>query len=204
MDRGQSVLSAGSPDHGKNRPMSETRFQINPELALLITGGTSLALLAGAHAFERIGGLAPCPLCLDQREAHWMALAVSIIAFSACRWMKAARVTAAALGVLGLIYLFSTVLAAYHAGVEWKFWPGPPSCSGAGGSAISDPTDLLTQLDTAPIVSCTDAAWRFLGISMAGYNAVISLALVAVTAMAGFRLAGMIREAAIAQSASRT
>src|SRR5216683_1296045 len=90
-------------------------------------------------------------------------------------------VVAAGLGVIALAMLLNSGLALFHAGVEWKWWPGPQECSGpltdltAGG-------DLLSSLTNLTIVRCDEAAWRFLGLSLAGYNVLISLALAAVAA----------------------
>jgi len=152
--------------------------------ALLIAALSSASLLAGAHLFESVGGLAPCPLCLDQREAHWTGLALSVagvFAGAALKWRRAAIATA---GACALVYLFSAGLALYHSGVEFHFWPGPATCSGGGpvdldGGSLAD---ILAEKPTGP--SCTEAAWRFLGVSMAGYNMLISAGLFAICAVA--------------------
>ncbi len=152
--------------------------------ALAVSALASAALLAGAHAFERIGGLAPCALCLDQREAHWAGLGVALAGLALGLVFKARRVAAAAAGACALVYLVSAALAFYHTGVEHKFWPGPATCSG-NGPAIVDPADLGAVLDgAAPVVSCTDAAWTLFGVSMAGYNLIVSAALFALCAIA--------------------
>jgi disulfide bond formation protein DsbB len=86
---------------------------------------------------------------------------------------------ASGLAILGLAALCGAALGAYHAGIEWGFWAGPSDCTGSlwdlksGGS-------ILDQLDSIHVVPCDKAAWRFLGISLAGYNTLISLL------MAGF------------------
>ncbi|GGC98443.1 disulfide bond formation protein B [Aquisalinus flavus] len=176
---------------------------LTPYGAAGVAATGSLLLLAGAHAFERFGKLAPCMLCLDQREAHWTALAAALITLAIWRFFKASRAVAASLGVTALIYAFSAVLAAYHAGVEWKFWPGPATCS--GGAMINSPEELFAQLESgAPMVSCSDAAWRFLGISMAGYNALFSLALAGLTAWATVRMVRALRDERFALTPSAT
>lgn len=151
--------------------------------ALAIAALTSAALLAGAHAFERFGGLAPCALCLDQREAHWTGLAAALVglAFSlALNWRRAA---AAVVGACALIYLVSAGLAFYHTGVEHKFWPGPATCS--GGAVTIDGGSLVDVLEKgAPAVSCSDAPWTLFGVSMAGYNLLISAGLLALCLVA--------------------
>jgi disulfide bond formation protein DsbB len=77
--------------------------------------------------------------------------------------------------------LWNTGLSVYHAGIEWKFWPGPQDCSGPI-NAIGSTGNLLNQLQRISLVRCDEAAWRFLGISMAGYDVLVSLALAAVAA----------------------
>ncbi len=154
------------------------------ERALSASFAASAALLAGAHLFEEIGGLAPCILCLDQREAHWTALAVAAAGLVAARIFKSKIGAAAAVGAAALVYAFSAGLAFYHTGVEYKFWPGPAICAAQSGPVNLD--DIAAGLGgavTAP--SCEDAPWRdFFGVSMAGYNMLISAGLFALTLFA--------------------
>lgn len=147
--------------------------------ALMIAALSSASLLIGAHLFEHVGGLAPCALCLDQREAQWTGLTLSIagvIAGAALKWRRAAIATA---GACALVYLFSAGLAFYHAGVENHFWPGPATCSGGGPVDLGDGSlaDVLSEKPAGP--SCSEASWRFLGVSMAGYNLLASAGLFA-------------------------
>jgi disulfide bond formation protein DsbB len=154
-----------------------------PQNTLVACALASGTLLIGAHLFEHVGGMAPCLLCLDQREAHWAALTLALIAVPFILWRRSEhRVSAAVLGALVLIYGFSTILASYHAGVEWKFWPGPATCAASAANVDMDllrSGSLLGSLnepgrDGPP---CNEAAWRLFGISMAGYNAVWSFLL---------------------------
>jgi disulfide bond formation protein DsbB len=138
----------------------------------------ALLVLGVAHGFESFGGLAPCHLCLQQREVYWVAVAVGLMGWAAGRFVKGKQVIAIASALLCLIFLYEAGLAAYHAGVEWKLWQGPQTCSGAstgraniaaiqgllGGAAISGPR-------------CDVAAWRFAGLSMAGWNVLVALVL---------------------------
>ncbi|MCQ8184324.1 disulfide bond formation protein B [Parvularcula maris] len=171
-----------------------------PQNALVICAVGSGALLAGAHLFEHVGGMAPCLLCLDQREAHWAALALSLIAVPFILWRKNEfRVSAAALGALVLIYAFSAILASYHAGVEWKFWPGPDTCAASPENVDLDllrDGALFENLDgpSSDGPPCNEAAWRLLGVSMAGYNALISLALTLLAGMSCARAARELRD----------
>lgn len=159
---------------------------LRPALAVGACMAVSAVLLAGAHLFERVGNMPPCLLCLDQREVHWAALALGAATLGLSRLVPHPdRIFAAVLGAMTLVYLFSGGLAGYHAGVEWGFWPGPQGCAVNGDMALAaarnaslNAEDILSNLsEKAPGPSCTDAAWRMMGISMAGYNTLISFAL---------------------------
>ncbi len=142
--------------------------QLTPRRAALVIFLVALATIAGAWIFEAYG-YAPCPLCLKQRWAYYVAIPVAlVIALMAGEGVPYVR---RGLILLGLIWIGSAIFGAYHAGVEWKFWPGPTSCSGGLGDG-----GLLPDL-TKTVVSCEDAALRILGLSLAGWNAVISAVL---------------------------
>ena len=124
-------------------------------------------------------GLQPCPLCLEQRIAYYVAIPLAlVVAFAAARGAAPALVTAG-LVLIALAMLVNAGLGVYHAGVEWKFWPGPTDCSGPVTN-LGRASDLMRQLRNVTIVRCDEAAWRFLGLSLAGYNVLISLALAAI------------------------
>ncbi len=139
-------------------------------LAALAAAG----MLGVAHAFETFGHYPPCELCYSQRDAHWAALWVSLAGLMVGRFRPAAARWVCV--VVGLVFVVSTGLASYHAGVEWKWWPGPSTCTGAHIKAVTaaDMAALLGPTKTH-IVRCDEAAWRMFGISMAGYNALASL-----------------------------
>jgi disulfide bond formation protein DsbB len=150
-------------------------------------GGITLFLAAGviltALGFQYIGGYAPCPLCLMQRYAYYASIPLLFVAMALVSEMP--RLAAFIFFAVALAFLANTGLAGYHAGVEWKFWPGPETC----GTAQALPTsaaDLLSGLDKTHVVRCDEAAWTFAGLSMAGWNAVISLALFATALKAAF------------------
>jgi len=167
-------------------PMSLLRH-LTLERALLLAFGVSAALLAGAHAFE-LAGYPPCDLCLEQREVHWLAGGVAIAGFVAAAALKQRAVALAGLGVVGLIYIGSVWLAGYHAGVEYGFWQGPAGCSGFAGDGEGDMADVLAAISNPNQgVACDEAPWTLIGISMAGYNALISLGLAAVTLFTAIR-----------------
>jgi disulfide bond formation protein DsbB len=152
-------------------------------LAAFVVSATMLAI---AHAFETFGHLAPCHLCLKQREVYWVALAVSGAAslLLATPWRGPIRRAAGVL--LALVFAYGVYLAAWHAGAEWKWWPAPPTCSGGGQVSLKDLGALLRG-GPAHAPACDQAAWVFLGLSMAGWNFLISLVLVAMSALSAIR-----------------
>lgn len=144
-------------------------------------------ILAIAHGFQTFGGYQPCTLCLRQRDVYWTALAFSAVAMVAVRLPGGPRLRQASCWILALIFLTGCAIAVYHAGAEWKFWPGPTTCSGAGrGVSAAALADLLNGARIRP-PSCDEAPWRFLGISMAGWNALISLKLTILSGLAALR-----------------
>jgi disulfide bond formation protein DsbB len=160
------------------RSLSKSLFDHWP----LAAACASAAMLAGAHAFETFGHLAPCHLCFYQRDAYWAALSVGVVGF-ALGYMRFAWARRAADALLLLIFLVGAGVAAYHAGVEWKWWPGPASCTGGGHVSAHDLAAFMsgTRLN---IPQCDQAPWVLFGLSMAGYNALISLGLTVLSAFA--------------------
>src|SRR5579875_994782 len=96
---------------------------------LLYGAGFALLMLAIAHGFETFGHLPPCELCLHQREGYWAALTVGAGGYGLARWRP--RIGRGLLVLLAAVFFLEFVLAAYHAGVEWKWWPGPTACTGS-------------------------------------------------------------------------
>lgn len=147
------------------------------------------AMLATAHAFETFGGYAPCTLCLRQREVYWTILGLGAVFMVLVRLPGGPRWREATCWVLGLAFLVGCGLAVYHAGAEWKFWPGPQACaSAAGGLDLSNLSAALDEKIRPP--ACDEAPWVFAGLSMAGWNAVISLGLAGLSAVAAIREGG--------------
>jgi disulfide bond formation protein DsbB len=137
----------------------------------VLVAGFSAAMLAGAYAFQYLGGLAPCALCWDQRYAHMAALALGLAAAALARQAVGRLVLAAALAAL----VAGAGIAVFHAGVEQHWWQGLASCSGAVAGAASV-EDLMAQIEAAPVVRCDEIPWSFAGLSMAAWNALLSLA----------------------------
>lgn len=149
---------------------------------------SSALMLAIAHGFEKIGGLAPCLLCLKQREVYWVALTVALIGMIVVRTKFGATWKRWFNLALGVIFLVGVGIAVYHAGAEWKWWPGPAQCA-AGGARVtaSSMADLMSGKDSIKPPSCDTAVWVFLGLSMAGWNALISLKLAILSFIAARR-----------------
>jgi disulfide bond formation protein DsbB len=146
----------------------------------------SAAMLAIAHAFETFGHMAPCELCLKQRVFYWVAGGVALGAMIVLRLPGSPHVRRLSCWILALIFLTGAGIAMYHAGVEWKFWPGPQTCTGSGTVDVGQLKDLLAG-KLHNIVRCDQPAWVFLGLSMAGWNAVASLILAALSVAAARR-----------------
>ena len=145
--------------------------------ALAITA-IAAATLAGAWFFELVLDIRPCPLCLEQRYAYYLAVPLGLaLAFAASR-RAPQPVLLAGFAVLLLAALANAWLGGYHAGVEWQFWQGPTDCSGPVVN-LGSAGNLLERLDTEKVIRCDEVQWRFLGLSLAGYNVLISLAMAA-------------------------
>jgi len=152
----------------------------DPALAAAsIIAGVGLLTICGFFFFEYVLGYPPCPLCLDQRNAFYVSVPLAALLCLGASHGASRKVMIAGFAVITAVMLWNTGLSAYHAGVEWKFWPGPNDCSGPI-NGFGSAGNLLKQLENIRIVRCDEAAWRFLGISLAGYDALISLFLAAV------------------------
>jgi len=138
----------------------------------------------GAWFFQYGLGLKPCPLCLEQRYPYYLAIPLGVLVILGESVGSKRKVLLAALFVIIVGMLWNAGLGVYHSGVEWKLWAGPRDCSGPI-SSFGNAGSLIEQMQNTSLVRCDEAAWRFLGLSLAGYNAVISLALAAVALWGG-------------------
>ena len=138
-----------------------TGFAKARAFALIIPG----ALMAGALGSQYLGGLAPCEMCLWQRWPHYAAIGIAALAFvlpqRALVWLAA------------LAILISGGIGIFHAGVEYHWWEGLTQCSQVPGSGGSG--NILADIMKTPLVRCDQAQWSLFGISLAGYNAIISI-----------------------------
>ncbi len=144
-----------------------------PRLPLLAILAVSAAMLSAAYAFQYLGGLAPCTLCIYQRVPYAITIALTVLAVPFAP-VLGPRMVALGVAVCGLAFAAGAAVAGFHVGVEQGWWEGLSSC----GSHI-DPNqsfeDFKAQLLAAPTVRCTDIAWSMFGISMAGYNFLASV-----------------------------
>src|SRR6266550_6827379 len=159
---------------------SHARHDANPALtAALAIAVIAAATLAGAWFFQLVLDIRPCPLCLEQRYAYYLAMPLGALTALAAARDAPRAVLYAGLAILAAAGLASAGLGAYHAGVEWGFWKGPTDCTGPVGN-LGSAGNLLERLDTVRIIRCDEAQWRFLGLSLAGYNFLISLLMAAI------------------------
>lgn len=151
--------------------------------------GLAIAVLSalgvgGALAIEHIGGIRPCPLCLDQRIAYYaaipLAIAAALMPDRRSVWLRLI------FAALALGFAINAGLGVYHAGVEWGWWPGPDACSGIAPIATT-PGALLDSLSNSRVVRCDEAALRIFGLSLAAYSALLSLLLMAFAAIGARR-----------------
>jgi len=157
-------------------------FKRWPFVALFV----SAAMLAVAHAFQAFG-FAPCHLCLQEREVYWIAIGISVIAIAAELTRYRAPAPRIASLLLACVFGYGTYLAAFHAGAEWKWWPAPVTCSSTGPVNLAQLKALLAGAKTMQGPACDQAPWVFLGLSMAGWNCLISAALVGLSLTAAAR-----------------
>jgi disulfide bond formation protein DsbB len=132
-----------------------------------------LATILGALGSQFIGGLQPCELCLEQRLPYYWGL--PLLALVLLLWNRLPLpVWYLAMAIVAALFAWGTYMGGFHSGVEWGFWPGPTACTGVGESLSMDMLDNLQ-----PVIGCDVVQFRLLGISLAGYNALVSLAVVA-------------------------
>ena len=147
--------------------------------AVLLTVGMA-ATVGGALGFEHIGGYIPCALCLMQRDPYYYGIPVAAAAALSGFLGGPAWLTRGLLAIAGVMMLVGAGLGVYHDGVEWHFWEGPATCATAAQGVTQNAGDLLSDLNAKTPPSCSDASFRFLGLSFAGWNVIASLILAAI------------------------
>src|ERR1700716_1756048 len=138
-------------------------------MAAVAITAIAAATLAGAWFFQLVLDIRPCPLCLEQRYAYYLAIPLgALVALAAVRGAPRA-VLLAGLAILAAAALGNAWLGAYHAGVEWHLWQGPADCTGEIGN-LGSAGNLLQRLDTVKVIRCDEGLWRLLSLSRAGSN----------------------------------
>jgi disulfide bond formation protein DsbB len=145
---------------------------------VVLVGGLTIG---GFFFFEYVLGYPPCPLCLDQRMAFYVGVPLAALLWLGAGHGAARKVLVLGFMVIAAVMLWNIGLSAFHAGVEWKFWPGPADCSGPI-NGFGTAANMMKQLQSIRIVRCDEAAWRLFGISLAGYDVLVSLFLAIVAA----------------------
>jgi len=136
----------------------------------------SAAMLATAHTFQHFG-FEPCALCLRQREVYWVALVIGLAGAAALRGNRRRLLFLA----LGALFTAGLIVAVFQSGAEWKFWPGPATCATSGAGVTADSLTALLGGATVRPPACDEASWRMLGLSMAGWNALVSAGLAVIS-----------------------
>jgi disulfide bond formation protein DsbB len=147
----------------------------------------SAVVLAAALGAEHLGGIAPCALCFYQRYVYMAAIALSGLALALPHGPAAARARLWLTYGCGLALLAGAGIAGFHVGVEQHWWAGTDACGDVSGPPPATVEELAAQLRAAPVARCDEIPWSLFGISLAGYNLMIYLALAAVS-LAGPRL----------------
>ena len=152
-----------------NRTVATARW-----IALLLPA----ALLAGAWGSQLIGHLYPCEMCHWQRWPHYLAVIAAILAFVVPRRLVVPMVALAA-----VLIAVSGAIGIYHAGTEYHWWAGLTACTSTANLSGGSAADRLAAIMNAPMIRCDEPQWTFHGISLAGFNAILSLGGAAVIAV---------------------
>ena len=137
----------------------------DPTRARLVALAAPLVLLGGALLSQYVGGLYPCEMCWWQRYAHGAALILAALAFTAPAPSNRARALTA---LAALAIAVSGAIGAFHAGVEYHWWEGLTRCTSTGAGSLGD-------IMSIPLVRCDQSQWNLYGVSLAGFNAILSL-----------------------------
>ena len=165
---------------------TESLIQARPvTAAAILIAVVGTATIAGAWTFQYGFGYSPCPLCLEQRYAYYFAVPLAAMTALGDEAGASRKVLIAALLAIAAGMLWNTALGIYHSGIEWHWWRGPQTCSGTADTGSG--RSLVEQIQSMSIVRCDEAPWRFLGLSLAGYNALISIMLALVAGWAAFK-----------------
>ncbi len=159
---------------------------VSPDRRALVLLVVSAATIGGAWFTEYVLGYIPCKLCLLQRWPYYFGVPLAAFAWVIAGPMRMRLAARPAFAMLAAIFMISVALGVHHAGVEWGWWLGPADCGGKISLGPANVNDLLTAVSNTRIVSCIEAPFRILGLSLAGWNSLISFVL-ATIAIRGWR-----------------
>ena len=162
--------------------LSLDRIRSEPIAAAAVAiAAIGLATILGAYFFQYVLGYRPCPLCLEQRYAYYVAIPLAALVLLGTSVGSSRKVMTLAFAAIAVAMMWNAGLGAYHSGVEWQWWEGPKDCSGPVTN-FGPAGSLIDTIQSTRVIRCDEAAWRFLGLSLAGYNVLISLLLAAIAA----------------------
>ena len=145
---------------------------------LTLALAVSLATIGGALLFQYVGHLAPCEICLTERWPYYIAIPLSLLGL-----VSKARPPLLWLALIAVLFLVSTGLGAYHVGVEHHWIAGPTACTGSGIGVAKTVEELKRLMESQQSVRCDQVQWTLFGISLAGFNFLISLGLLGMAAI---------------------
>jgi len=169
----RSTSPAGAAPRGGGAATADRRTWISALLASLV----ALAAIGGAWSFQVFGGYVPCALCLEQRISYYVGIPMIVAGGLLAARVRSSLVARVLLVAAAAVFAYSFVVGIYQSGAEWSFWAGPSDCGG-GDASVASAGNLLAAMKSTRIVSCTDAAGRFLGLSFAGWNVVATGAVI--------------------------
>jgi len=160
----------------------DTKAALRIKTAALWVAIVAALTVGAALVLQYVYGYVPCKLCLIERLPYYAAIPLGLMALFAPE-----RIARLALGLAAIGLLYGAGVGVYHAGAEWGFWPGPTDCGGGTGANPAAVGDFMNALKSAHVVDCSVAAFRVVGVSLAGWSAVISFALASLAGTVALR-----------------
>jgi disulfide bond formation protein DsbB len=159
--------------------LAREKPQLSAAATIVVIGALGIATV---YVFQYVFLILPCPLCLEQRIAFYFSIPLAALLWLGAQYNVSRKVMLLGFLAIMLAMLWNTGLSVYHAGVEWKWWQGPIDCSGPINK-FGNARDVFSQLQSRiSLIRCDEAAWRFVGISLAGYDVPLSFFLAVVAA----------------------
>ncbi|MGH6726964.1 MAG: disulfide bond formation protein B [Pseudolabrys sp.] len=159
--------------------LAREKPRLSAAAVIILVGALAIAIV---YFFQYVLLILPCPLCLEQRIAFYFTIPLAALLWLGAKYGASRKVMLLGFLAIMLAMLWNTGLSVYHAGVEWKWWQGPLDCSGPIDK-FGNARDIMNQLQNhISLVRCDEASWRFLGVSLAGYDVPVSFFLAIVAA----------------------